>query len=143
MRVIVESFDKNSDYLKPKIKKLAKKIGSFLNIKNKAVEIFLVGNDFMKTNVLSFPAPKDFVRPDLKQKPLGEIYLNPGYIAKEAWKITPPAGGWRLEIPLPLAFMLIHGFLHLLGYDHIKKNDSIKMEKKERGLLEKVNNRHQ
>lgn len=78
--------------------------------------MILVDNKFMNANVKSFPAPKGF--PDTTS--LGEIYLNPGYIEKE---------GEKLE------YMLIHGVLHLLGYDHKKKNDIIRMEKKERHLM--------
>ena len=79
-----------------------------------------MGKEFMNKNVLAFPAPKDFPRPDIKSKPLGEIYLNPQYIKENGENFI---------------FMLIHGFLHLLGYDHQKRNDRIRMEKKERELL--------
>ncbi len=37
-----------------------------------------------------------------------------------------------------LALLLIHGILHLLGYDHIKKNDATVMESKEASLLDKL-----
>ncbi|PIR89114.1 MAG: rRNA maturation RNase YbeY [Candidatus Harrisonbacteria bacterium CG10_big_fil_rev_8_21_14_0_10_40_38] len=84
------------------------------------VEIYLVGNKFMEKNVLSFPAPNDVPRPDIKGKMLGEVYLNPIYIKskKENFK-----------------YMLIHGLLHLLGYDHKRKTDRIVMEQKENELL--------
>ena len=32
----------------------------------------------------------------------------------------------------------IHGFLHLIGYDHIKKKDYIKMKKKEKKFFELI-----
>ncbi|MCL5006671.1 MAG: rRNA maturation RNase YbeY [Patescibacteria group bacterium] len=70
------------------------------------------------TNVLSFEAPKNFPRPEVKGKAkyLGEIYLNPGYIKKhgESQKA-----------------LLTHGLLHLLGFDHETENDRIKMQKLE------------
>jgi rRNA maturation RNase YbeY len=84
------------------------------------VEIALVGNKTMKKNVYSYPAKPGFPYPGIKQKPLGEIYLNPMYIVKEGEKVE---------------FMVIHGFLHLLGYDHIKKSDTIVMERLEVKLL--------
>jgi len=106
----------------------------------------------MRKNVLAFPAPKGFPRPDIKGKHLGEIYLNPDYIAKERLEIVPPLAGSRLpklssldggrnlklEIPAKLAYMLIHGFLHLLGYDHKKKSDTIIMQKKELLLMRRL-----
>jgi probable rRNA maturation factor len=37
--------------------------------------------------------------------------------------------------------LIVHGTLHLLGYDHKKKNDAIIMRKKEKKLLSFMNNR--
>lgn len=84
------------------------------------VEIALVGDKTMKKNVYSYPAQPGFPQPGVKGKPLGEIYLNPMYIEREGEKVE---------------FMLIHGFLHLLGYDHVKKDDTIVMERLEKKLL--------
>lgn len=120
MKVIVESWKSEFNRLKPLIKKTALKLGRFLGLQNAHVEIYLVGNGFMEKNVLAFRAPEKFPRPDIKGKALGEIYLNPDYIEKHKEN---------------LLYMLIHGFLHLQGYDHKKKSDRIKMEKKEQELL--------
>ena len=83
----------------------------------------MVGKEFMNKNVLAFPTPKSFPRPDINRKPLGEIYLNPQYIKENGED---------------LIFMFIHGFLHLLGYDHKRRNDRIRMEKKETELLKSL-----
>ncbi|MEK9186580.1 MAG: rRNA maturation RNase YbeY [Patescibacteria group bacterium] len=118
--------------LNPKFKKLErplKRAVLFLlkhhpYLKNKTVEICLVDSKTINKNVLAFPAPKNFLRPDLKGlKSLGEIYLNPDYIQKHREN---------------LEFMLIHGFLHLLGYDHKKNSDTMIMQKKELRLMELV-----
>ncbi len=77
----------------------------------------------MNRNVLAFPAPKRFPRPDTPGKFLGEIYLNPGYIEEHGEN---------------LHYMLVHGFLHLLGYDHIAKGARIVMERRERVLMKKL-----
>lgn len=84
------------------------------------VEVHLVGDAMMKKNVLSYEAPAHFSRPDVRGKALGEIYLNPSYIAHH---------GEDFDL------MLVHGFLHLLGYDHKTERDRMKMEKRERVLL--------
>lgn len=74
--------------------------------------------------VLSFPAAPDFPRPDLQGiKDLGEIYINPGYIKKNNEDFNA---------------MLIHGLLHLVGYDHNGKHDTLAMEKKEKELLHSI-----
>ena len=103
------------------IKRAALKLLKLSKIQNGYLEIYLVGNDFMNKNVLAFPAPKNFFRPDIKsEKPLGEIYLNPQYIKKRGENLMDT---------------LTHGFLHLLGYDHKKNRDRMRMEKKEKTLL--------
>lgn len=71
------------------------------------------------TNVLSFPEPRGFVDPPRAKKPLGEIYLCPSYITAHGQDI---------------GFMVVHGILHLLGYDHIKRQDRARMERAERRM---------
>lgn len=95
-----------------------------LRVRDGYVEVNLVGARVMKKNVLSYEAPRGFARPDVKSPVLGEIYLNPSYIAKR---------GENFDL------MLVHGFLHLLGYDHKRKSDRIKMEAKECALLSRLN----
>lgn len=72
-------------------------------------------------NVLSFIAPKGFPRPDRRGVFLGELYLNPDYIRRRGENFD---------------HLLIHGFLHLLGYDHRQERDRMRMEKKEKALLQ-------
>lgn len=133
MKVLVETRDRRYKHLVPKIKEIALQLGRFLRLKNAYIEIYLVGDNFMRKNVLSFPAPKGFPRPDIgqKYKYLGEIYLNPDYIKKEHLTINDS----RFTIHDKLAYMLIHGLLHLRGYDHKRKSDTIIMQKKEKRVL--------
>ncbi len=70
------------------------------------------------TNVLSFPAP-NFPK-ITKRDFLGEIYLNPTYIRRKKEDMV---------------FMMVHGLLHLLGYNHEAKDDRMEMEKMEVKLL--------
>jgi len=101
---------------------LARRTLLFLK-KDASLDIFLVGNNLMKKNVLAFRAILGFPRPDVPRPYLGEIYLNPDYIH---------AHGESLE------YMALHGILHLLGYDHVKTHDRIRMERKEQFLLKKL-----
>ena len=38
-----------------------------------------------------------------------------------------------------LSYMIVHGFYHLMGYDHIKEEDKIQMRKKEKTVLKILN----
>lgn len=122
MTIKVWVIDKKAEKRKKIISKKARLAASFLSLDGH-VDIFLVGNKQMKKNVLSYVADKPFPRPDLKEKHLGEIHLNPSYIK------------YKKE---NLLFMLFHGLLHIAGYDHKRKSDKIKMEKKEAELFLKT-----
>lgn len=75
------------------------------------------------TNVLSFP-PSDPAEPDF----LGDIALAAETIAREA-------GEQDKSFEAHAAHMVVHGFLHLLGYDHTNDADAEKMEARERAIL--------
>ena len=79
------------------------------------------------TDILSFPSEKKFnVK---KNSYLGDIILSYEFINKPK-KIT------NLEFKKKVAQIFIHGFLHLLGYDHIKLKDFKKMIKEENRIYE-------
>jgi probable rRNA maturation factor len=72
------------------------------------------------TNVLSFPAPDGFG--------LGDIALAFETVAAEA-----QAQGKTLAAHT--SHLIVHGFLHLLGYDHEDEGEAIEMEARERAIL--------
>ena len=77
------------------------------------------------TNVLSFPFE---MPPGIPLELLGDLIICVGVVeqeAKEQEKTT--EAHW--------AHMVIHGCLHLLGYDHIKDDEAEEMEALERDLL--------
>jgi probable rRNA maturation factor len=85
------------------------------------------------TNVLSFPAPK----PATKQAPrgaprhLGDIVIAYETAAAEARAEHKP-------FDHHLAHLAVHGFLHLLGYDHESHSDAEAMERRERRILSRL-----
>ena len=77
------------------------------------------------TNVLSFPfrAPAP-VRSEL----LGDLVICAPVVAREAAEQgKPESAHW--------AHMLVHGLLHLLGYDHLEPSEAKEMEALERKIL--------
>jgi probable rRNA maturation factor len=79
------------------------------------------------TNVLSFPANEA----GLEAGHLGDIVIAYETLAREAAAENKPFAHH-------LAHLTIHGYLHLLGYDHMSDTDAVQMEKLETALLEKL-----
>ncbi len=78
------------------------------------------------TNVLSFPA--DLTLPDGKGKILGDIVICDPVVIREAQAQGKPAGEHY-------AHMVVHGMLHLYGYDHVDPVEADVMEDIEREIL--------
>ena len=86
-------------------------------------------NKNKSTDILSFPFNKK-VR-ILKQTYIGDIIISYNFIDKSKSQ--------NLEIfKEKLIKTFIHGFLHLLGFDHVKKKDYIKMSKEEDKIYQSV-----
>ena len=79
------------------------------------------------TNVLSFPSP-DMPVPKGEVAHLGDIVLAWGAVAREAQD----AG---ITLADHLTHLVVHGTLHLLGFDHEDDADADMMEKKETEIL--------
>jgi probable rRNA maturation factor len=79
------------------------------------------------TNVLSFPfqAPDNLPLDDMF---LGDVIICSSIVAKESKAQQKP-------LQAHWAHMVIHGTLHLLGYDHIEEKDALIMEPIEIDLL--------
>lgn len=79
------------------------------------------------TNVLSFPPAQGSAEPGF----LGDIALAAETIVEQA-----NFQGKRFEDHA--AHLVVHGFLHLLGYEHEKPADAEKMEARERAVLQSL-----
>lgn len=76
------------------------------------------------TNVLSFPAPGPLARRPM----LGDIAIAWDTLRREAEDETK-------TVPDHLTHLLVHGFLHLVGYDHETERDADAMEALETRIL--------
>jgi len=107
-----------------------------------SVSVSVVGDDRIHELNLEWrdvDAPTDVIslecdRPDDPTLPpgvpceLGDIVLAPAYIARQAERVGTTE---RAETTL----LLIHGMLHLLGYDHLEDDEAAIMEAREDELL--------
>jgi probable rRNA maturation factor len=80
------------------------------------------------TNVLSFPCQlPDFLKGDI----LGDIAICAPVVQREA-------ALQNKNLQFHWAHLIVHGILHLLGYDHENESDAVVMENLEKILLEEL-----
>ena len=93
-------------------------------------EIQFLNEKFYKkkgiTNVLAFTNHLKF--PDEEANLIGEIAICIKQIEREA-KV------YKKAIETRLKHMIVHGVLHLLGFDHEEKKDQLEMEKLESDII--------
>lgn len=83
------------------------------------------------TNVLSFPTPALGKSPRGAPYHLGDIVLAYETVAREARAAKKP-------LDHHIAHLALHGFLHLLGYDHESHGQAEAMERRERRILARL-----
>ncbi len=83
------------------------------------------------TNVLSFPAPPPKGRARGKGVPLGDIAIAYETLTREAAENRKAASDH-------LSHLVVHGFLHLMGYDHHMDDEAERMERLERDILAQI-----
>ncbi len=85
------------------------------------------------TNVLSFPAPAQSggKLPRGAPRHLGDIVLAYETVVREARQQGKP-------LDHHIAHLALHGFLHLLGYDHESHGQAETMERRERRILARL-----
>jgi probable rRNA maturation factor len=80
------------------------------------------------TNVLAFPAATGLV---LQPRPLGDVVICPAVLRREARE-----QGKAVEAHW--AHLVVHGALHLVGYDHQHDRDAACMERREIAVLRRL-----
>lgn len=81
------------------------------------------------TNVLSFAGGASL--PGAPVAPLGDLAICAAVVAREA-------RAQRKALAAHWAHMVVHGTLHLLGYDHEHAQDALRMERRERAVLARL-----
>jgi probable rRNA maturation factor len=98
-------------------------------------ELHELNREFLKidapTDVLSFPS--DELDPDTGNRYLGDVIIS--YPQAEA---QAQAGGHAVAIELQL--LVVHGVLHLLGYDHADEDQQREMWAAQAEILAQLNN---
>lgn len=91
------------------------------------------------TDVLSFPM---FERDELENKIKNRLFEHEdvlGDIVISIPKVDEQAKEYGHSFERELSYMIVHGFYHLMGYDHIKEEDKKEMRPKEEKILNQLN----
>ena len=139
MKIEISNYTRKYRINKKELKQLIEQVSKLTDCREGTISISFVGKKRIRainrrfrgkdkaTNVISFP----FMDNLPKEKIIGDIIICPSVASKEARKY----GNNFVDY---VAFLLIHGFLHLLGYDHIKEKDRLIMERKEEEIFRSI-----
>ena len=124
------------------IKKYVKKCLREENVKGSSFNIILITNEEIKklnakyrniekeTDVISFALEDEKNEKFfLKERVLGDIYISVD-------KAKSQSNEYGHSLKRELSFLAVHGLLHLLGYDHIEKEDEKIMFEKQELILD-------
>ena len=162
--IIYKGIDTNDEYEKT-IKKVVDKCFEVENLQNTNlyISITLTNPEEIKTinkqyrninkatDVLSFPMFEKeeldtMVQDSAKKDQVDdtENYENQvrdilGDIVISIQKVQEQAKEYGHSFERELSYMVVHGFYHLMGYDHMVEDDKKQMRKKEENILEKLN----
>ena len=113
----------------------------YKKLENVEFNVILVDNETIKkinkeyrgidreTDVISFALEDDNTFPCESTRILGDIYISVPKMKSQALEYKT---GEKRE----LAFLTVHGLLHLLGYDHMTKKDEEIMFKEQEDILD-------
>lgn len=83
------------------------------------------------TNVLSFPVAPLPGTPACLARPLGDLVICPQVLRTEARE-------QRKTLRAHWAHLVVHGVLHLIGYDHEREAEASRMEQREISVLRRL-----
>lgn len=89
------------------------------------------------TDVLSFPMFEREEIPNIRMKQNEYDVLGDIVISIEQVKTQAEEYGHSFE--RELSYMVVHGFYHLMGYDHMEEQEKQEMREKEEMILNKLN----
>ena len=131
-------YDKNNyNYIKAAIEKTL----NYLDIKNSVFSIILVDDNKIHelnknyrnidrvTDVISFAFEDNYNINNDNIRVLGDIYICIPQAKRQAESLNH-------SLEREVSFLTVHGLLHLLGYDHMNKEDEEKMFSLQRKILD-------
>ncbi len=106
-------------------------------------EIRIINNEFRnidkETDVLSFPMFEKSEIDEMVALGKNEIPEAIGDIIISVERVQQQAEEYGHSFERELAYMVVHGFYHIMGYDHMIEEDKVIMRAKEENILNMLN----
>ena len=128
------------------IRAAAEKVGELYGVENGEVSITLTNNEYIHelnreyrhidrpTDVLSF-ALNESEEPAIENGPdinvLGDLVIS-------VERAEEQAADYGHSVRREIAFLTVHGMLHLLGYYHMEETDRLEMEQEQRYVMDQL-----
>ena len=102
-----------------------------------------INNEFRQidkeTDVLSFPMFEKNELDEMVEKQDNFVPETIGDIIISVQRVEEQAKEYGHSFERELAYMVVHGFYHLMGYDHMVEEDKVVMREKEENVLNILN----
>ena len=147
MKVMISTYPEELRFpeeIEENVRAAAEKVGELYGVENGEVSVTLTDNAYIHqlnrqyrqidrpTDVLAL---NESVEPDIENGPdidvLGDIILS-------VERAREQAADYGHSLRREIAFLTVHGMLHLLGYDHMEEADRLEMEKEQRYVMEQL-----
>ena len=138
----IEVFNETTEKIDiEEIKKLTDYLVKYMNVENAQFNVIFINNEKIReinksyrgidreTDVISFALEDEKTIRVENERILGDIYIS---VEKAKMQAEEYGHSFKREI----CFLTTHGFLHLLGYDHMKKEDEEVMFKLQEEILD-------
>ncbi|MGA1796639.1 MAG: rRNA maturation RNase YbeY [bacterium] len=124
------------------MRRVVERIFGVLGLQTQEVSILFVSDRYVRrlnkcyrgidqpTDVLAF-SMREGEWTDIQPQLLGDVVISVETAARQAKEV-----GHSLDRELTI--LLVHGILHLLGYDHMEKRDAERMQAQERVVLSEI-----
>ena len=149
MEVIISNYPEEltfpQDYI-DNVKAAAEMVGKLYGVENGEVSVTLTNNAYIHTlnkqyrqidrptDVLSFAlieSEEPAVDGGLDVNVLGDLIIS-------VERAEEQAADYGHSVRREMAFLTVHGMLHLLGYDHMEEEERAEMEAEQRFVMEKL-----
>ena len=108
-----------------------------------SITIKTINNEFRnidkETDVLSFPMFEKTEIDEMVELGENKIPETIGDIIISVERVKEQAEEYGHSFERELAYMVVHGFYHLMGYDHMVEEDKVVMRAKEENVLNMLN----